>query len=103
MESREMDSLEDTKMTTEQWPKRSDGDHMPCEQPRGEQGAVRERQRCQHPIASRTFRGQENKGNVEQQDRRQEQRGRREVGETRGGGEMSIHSDGSALWGRTEN
>lgn len=31
-----MDSLEDTKMTTEQWPKRSDGDHMPCEQLRGE-------------------------------------------------------------------
>ena len=92
-----MDSLEDTKMTTEQWPKRSDGDHKPWGQLREEQGAVRERQRCQHPIASRTFQGQENKGNVVQQDRRQEQRGRREAGETRGGGEMGIHTDGSAL------
>lgn len=38
MESREMDSLEDTKMTTEQWPKGSEGDHKLCEQLRGEWG-----------------------------------------------------------------
>ena len=31
-----MDSLEDTKMTTEQWPKRSDCDHTPCGQLREE-------------------------------------------------------------------
>lgn len=36
MESREMDSLEDTKMTTEQWPKGSEGHHKPCERLSGE-------------------------------------------------------------------